>query len=129
MSPTYETLWKLDPHTAAKHAVLRSYLEAWIGIMGHAVLKYDAQPRMLLVDGFAGPGRYVDGELGSPLIMLDVILNHGHFERFNDVTFLLYFIEQDEHRVEHLRRELEKIELPPNVRVEVEAGAFEDRFD
>lgn len=129
MSPSYETLWKLDPHTAAKHAVLRSYLEAWIGIMGHAVLKYDAQPRVLLVDGFAGPGRYVDGEPGSPLIMLDVILKHSHFERFSDVTFFLYFIEQDEARVEHLRRELEKIELPPNVRVEVEAGAFEDKFD
>jgi hypothetical protein len=36
--------------------------------------------RILFVDGFAGPGRYLDGEDGSPLIALKTLLDHPHFQ-------------------------------------------------
>lgn len=29
-----ETLWEMDRHTAAKHTILRKYLDAWIPILG-----------------------------------------------------------------------------------------------
>jgi hypothetical protein len=59
-----------DEHTLAKHDILREYLEAWLPIMS----KWNR--RLLLIDGFAGPGRYVGGEEGSPLIMLRTLLSH-----------------------------------------------------
>jgi hypothetical protein len=76
---TEPVLWDLEPHTAAKHRVLRAYLDAWIPVMAPQALRVRhlmiGEPRLLLVDAFAGPGRYATGEPGSPLIMLDAVLS------------------------------------------------------
>jgi three-Cys-motif partner protein len=125
-------LWSLDDHTRAKHRVLRAYLDAWIPIMAQQALKVRAQtlgaPRLLLVDGFAGPGRYATGEPGSPVIMLNALLDHAAFRRLGGVTFLYLFIEHDARRVAHLEEEITKLDLPGNVEIGVEHGEFEDTF-
>jgi three-Cys-motif partner protein len=60
------------------------------------------------VDAFAGPGRYLDGEAGSPVFVLERLLNH----RFRDRMGLrpnrvrLVFIEKRRDRYEHLVKEL-----------------------
>ncbi len=82
-------LWEADEHTLAKHQILRAYLEAWIPIMSRW------NDRLLLIDGFAGPGRYDGGEEGSPLIMLRTLLNHRNFVTNRRTTFSFLFIEQD----------------------------------
>jgi len=98
--------------------------------MGHQALRVgEHDPRLLLVDGFAGPGRYATGESGSPLIMLEALLSHKSFEELADVRFIFLFIEQDEVRVEHLRKEVEDLgDLPKNVIVRIEHGEFEGVF-
>jgi hypothetical protein len=53
-----ETVWKIDPHTQAKHRILQRYLQAWLPIMS----KYNG--RLVIVDGFAGPG--VRGSTARP---------------------------------------------------------------
>ena len=58
------------------------------------------RPRLLLVDGFAGPGRYATGEQGSPLIMLEALIEHDAFDRMGAVDFLYLFIEHDPRRVD-----------------------------
>jgi three-Cys-motif partner protein len=128
MADKDKTLWTREDHTAAKHEVLRAYLDAWIPIMGHASLKFESEPRLLLVDGFAGPGRYAGGEPGSPLIMINAIVNHSAFPQLEGVNFILYFIEHDKARIEHLEHELAQMQLPDNVHVGVEHGEFEDTF-
>ena len=126
-------LWNLEPHTAAKHRVLRAYLDAWIPVLAQQAFvarQFSSErPRLLLVDGFAGPGRYAQGELGSPLIMLDALLSHSAFDRFAGVDFVFLFIEHDERRVEHLRAEVAaRGALPGNVSVRIEHGEFEKTF-
>lgn len=64
MAPPQTKLWKIDPHTKAKHEILRRYLGAWFGILGQKI------PRIVYIDGFCGPGEYECGEPGSPLIAL-----------------------------------------------------------
>ncbi len=59
------TIWEPEQHSAGKHLILQRYLDAWIPIIGRSY------QRVILVDGFAGPGRYTNGERGSPMIMLD----------------------------------------------------------
>lgn len=126
-------LWDQEPHTAAKHRVLRSYLDGWIPVMAHQTLASRAyrigRPRLLLVDGFAGPGRYATGEQGSPLLMLDAVLSHAAFPRFGGVQFIYLFIEHDQRRVEHLKSEVAALgPLPNNVLVHIEHGEFETTF-
>lgn len=75
MTAPTDVLWECRPHTRAKHTILRSYLDAWLPILGTTF------PVVHLVDGFAGPGRYTGGEMGSPLIMLDAFLGHTARDR------------------------------------------------
>src|SRR5258708_15189713 len=123
-----DTLWEREDHTAAKHDVLRAYLDAWIPIMGFAAQRYESDPRLLLVDGFAGPGRSAGGEPASPLIMIDAIVSHSAFPQLGNVRFILYFIEHDEPRAEHLQQEIEAWKLPDNLVVTVSHGEFEETF-
>jgi three-Cys-motif partner protein len=124
-------LWNLEAHTAAKHRVLRSYLDGWIPVMAQQALRVATPepPRLLLVDGFAGPGRYATGEPGSPLIMLDALTGHSAFERLAGVKFILIFIEHDARRVAHLESEIASVgRLPDNVSVSIRHGEFETTF-
>src|SRR5688572_25838677 len=83
-------LWSIEPHTRAKHEILRRYLEAWTAILGTSnqrVIQY--------VDGFAGPGAYSGGEEGSPIIALKAALAHqARIPSSTKVRFL--FIEENE---------------------------------
>ena len=88
-----------------------------------------APGRLLLVDGFAGPGRYVAGEPGSPLLMLEALMTHSERERFDDVEFMYVFIERDRRRAERLEAEIAaRGSRPPNVNVRIENGEFERTF-
>ena len=60
--------WIYSHHTGAKHSILERYLGAWFAILG-AVHRGRTYPRLIVLDGFAGRGRYRDGELGSPRII------------------------------------------------------------
>ena len=53
-----------------KHLILQGYLEAW-----YPKLKFAR--RLVFIDGFAGPGEYLGGEKGSPLIALDAAIKEG----------------------------------------------------
>ncbi len=64
--------WQYTEHAAAKHEILSRYLDAWLAILGRP--RKDStfrHRRLVLVDGFAGRGRYIGGEAGSPAIMFD----------------------------------------------------------
>lgn len=112
MSKPKTVLWDADEHTLAKHKILRGYLDAWIPIMSRW------EKRLLLIDGFAGPGRYAGGEVGSPLLMLSALLDHREAVRMRSTSFSFLFIEQDAGRAAHLEEEIEALKpLPANVKV------------
>jgi len=50
MATPKETLWEIDPHTKAKHEILRRYLNAWFPILN------SWNNRIIYIDGFSGPG-------------------------------------------------------------------------
>ena len=80
MTIPHDTLWEAEPHTLAKHAVLRGYLEAWFPILG------SWSGRLLYVDGFAGPGDIGAGKKVlrlSPLTSLRSIAQSSHQSSFS----------------------------------------------
>ncbi len=61
----------LDKHSRAKHEVLQTYVERYLEILCR---RYGMTSfKITLVDGFAGGGLYKEGELGSPLILLQAV--------------------------------------------------------
>jgi three-Cys-motif partner protein len=114
-----ETIWKLEPHTGAKHRILRSYLDAWFPILAKD------NPRIVYLDGFSGPGRYLGGEPGSPIVALQSAVAHAQ-RLTGEVVF--FFIEEDQKRADHLEGEIAKLNLPKNFKASVERGEFETSF-
>jgi three-Cys-motif partner protein len=110
VSPPTTTLWPAEEHTLAKHKVLRAYLDAWLPIMSQR------NRRLIVIDGFAGPGRYSTGEEGSPQVILRAYLEHD--QRVTITSELVcIFIEANRARFNHLTSELQAFQLPPNVKV------------
>lgn len=118
------TLWRLEPHTKGKHLVLRNYLDAWLPIVG----RYNR--RILFIDGFAGPGKYQDGEEGSPLIALNAFCEHSAREKISaEVVFI--FIEKDERSANYLESLITPLRsgLPMNCSVDVINNKFDSTMN
>jgi three-Cys-motif partner protein len=101
MSKKLPTIWAADPHTIAKITLLGYYLDAWFRILGLTM----RNQTILYVDGFAGPGTYINHSEGSPLAALRAadaaIANLG--TRFAAKEIYCAFIEKDEKRYEVLK--------------------------
>lgn len=119
MAVPKETVWKIDPHTQAKHEILRRYLGAWFPILN----RYNG--RIVYIDGFSGPGRYKGGELGSPLVALNVALKH---RKALTGELIFRFTDERPDRVEHLRQELARLSLPSHFSAAAETGVFHERL-
>ena len=98
--------WVYQLHTGAKHQLLEEYAKGWLAILGRRM------QRLLLVDGFAGRGRYVGGEPGSPLLLVRVA---NEFVKWGleqprpvQVHVEIAFIESDPDNYAILTRELKK---------------------
>ena len=116
MAAPRTTVWEIEPHTRAKHAILRRYLQAWTPI-----LTLGGFPEVVYVDGFAGPGRYSAGEDGSPVIALRVALDL-HAEGGIDARIRFLFVEKDPERARMLEEIVVERGIPREFRVEVARG-------
>jgi three-Cys-motif partner protein len=117
MADTLPTVWKAEPHTLAKHAILRRYLGAWFAILAHQTKAVGSRGNAILyVDGFAGPGEYEGGEPGSPLIALRAALDH---QQRLPVEVRFVFIEARRDRHQHLTDMLARFPLDSAVRPDV----------
>jgi len=106
------------PHVVAKHALLAGYLSAWFSILGKG--RY---PRLVYVDGFAGPGKFEDRTDGSPVRALKVARG---FVPPLSAELHFFFIEKSRAFAEHLKREIPALQLPQNFKWKVEQGTFEE---
>ena len=127
MTEKIGAIWSIEPHTKAKHEILRHYLGAWFPILA------SAQRRLLYVDGFAGPGEYKGGEDGSPIIALKVARDHVLKPKLTrkGMDLVFYFIEKDEARYQNLERKIAELkpQLPSNFRIEPRCAGFDEVFD
>lgn len=122
MSVPSSTKWEIEPHTAAKHVILRNYLRAWFPIMG----RYNA--RILFLDGYAGPGEYEGGQDGSPIIAIKEALNFlDYCEKYKWVKpeIVFMFIEEDIERATNLEQKIAEMKLPKKIVVQVVYSSFE----
>lgn len=120
MGTPKETVWEIEPHTQAKHEILRRYLGAWFPILG------TYNERIIYIDGFCGPGRYKEGDVGSPIIALREAVKHEKRLQRNKLLFL--FSDERPDRIDQLNAELKQEIIPSNFEVRAVTGEFEERF-
>ena len=108
MAKKLDTVWAMEPHTVGKHKILKEYLQAWLRILAQ---RNTLLSELLIIDGFAGPGIYQDGEIGSPIIILETIRTFKEEPRFTDTKVDVVLIEEDSKRFAVLDEEIQSRQL------------------
>lgn len=120
MAVPKEVVWDRDPHTEAKHDLLKVYLDAWFPIMASRW----SSTGICYVDAFAGPGEYRDGSVGSPIIALDAACRSEVSQYPTEVR--LVFVEKEPDRFEHLESMVAGRTLARRCHVTMKLGACEE---
>lgn len=110
-----------DEHHKAKHRLLEEYMKVWLAKLAQS------HPQVVIVDGFASAGRYQDGRIGSPLILLHGYLSHAARGSFKAPPHFV-FIESKRSFAANLQAEVEAIDDLHGARVDVLHGEYEDLF-
>lgn len=124
MAAPKQTVWALEPHTAAKHVILSRYLAAWLPILSQGGF-----PKLAYIDAFSGPGSYSGGEDGSPVLALKAMLDHKASIR---AQCYFDFVELSADRADALRIAVEQTQAdlgkPANAHVVVHQSTFEEAY-
>jgi three-Cys-motif partner protein len=118
--------WDADPHTLAKHAILRKYLGGWM-----PKLMLGGHGRVLFIDAFAGPGEYKGGEEGSPIIALRTLLDHRERDRMLARAQMVFlFTDARADRIKYLDQvALPKVPIPAAIDKRVIIGTETTTFE
>ncbi len=116
------TLPSIQPHTEAKHHILRYYLDEWFPILGRT------HRHLLYIDGFAGPGEYEGGQPGSPIIAMRTIERHRDFMKFSreDRIVEFLFVEKDPNYHRSLTCQIGGHTWPHTFKINSRFGEFEE---
>jgi len=117
MTKITSTIWNIEPHTEEKHEILRKYLDAWLPIM----TRWNG--RVLYIDGFAGPGEYIGGKCGSPIIAIKAVLEHKANIKSE---IIMNFIEADKRRCEYLKQKVNSLKIPSNIKTACICAKFDE---
>lgn len=117
-------LWDAQPHTIAKIAILKGYLNAWFRVLG----KSRRKQVITYIDGFSGPGHYRNHGEGSPIAALraaESSVRHLGSE-FAAERIHCAFIESDRNRFETLAEKVALHEADPKILVTKIHSEFTD---
>lgn len=117
MNEESSVLWPIDPHTEAKHVILRKYLDAWLPIISCH------NQKIVYIDGFAGAGEYSDEQEGSPILAIKAVREHILPLK---AEIRMLFIEKLEDRCNFLQRKIAEMDIPEKIKTEVVCGEFAD---
>ena len=132
-SSTNEAYWRdYDGLQAVKHGILATYMDAWFPILS------SYRGLLLYLDCHAGRGRHKTGDPGSPLLVLERLLNHQRRRNILErVAVSCHFFEENESNAMRLGQEITKLgPLPPRISIgihptdyEAELSRFLDKLD
>lgn len=105
----------LEPHSQVKHEILADYLKRYIcTLYGTSALRgNERNPKLTIVDGFAGGGVYQGDKWGSPFVLLHAV-REAEFEinqngrNSVEIDANFFFVEKYRSSLEYLRYSLER---------------------
>jgi three-Cys-motif partner protein len=121
MANRLPTVWDADPHTIAKIAILKNYLNAWFPIVASRF-----SGALVYIDGFAGPGSYRNHPEGSPLAALSIFRTWlaKSAEKIRVREVIAIFIEADQQRFAVLKEKTSEYAEIPLLNVITKEGEF-----
>ncbi len=115
MSTKHRNIWRAEPHTIAKIAMLQKYLFQWFSILGTS--PYFRGKDLWYIDGFAGPGEYTNHPAGSPIAALSAAAEaiDAAGPRWVAKDIRCFYIEETKPIYEHLAGRV--AQHPPHAKV------------
>ncbi|PKL46986.1 MAG: hypothetical protein CVV39_06385 [Planctomycetes bacterium HGW-Planctomycetes-1] len=120
-----------DEETKLKLEIFRGYIREWLPV-------FLAKPTFKIValyDFFAGPGKDVQGEKGSPLIIIEELnkyLNDPSKPQSPDVKIKLFFNDEDTHKYMELKKAIENENVSKIFSIEIDnkdfTAIFKEKF-
>lgn len=110
--------WICDHGTRAKLAILRGYLGAWFNILAASGFRH-----AIYFDGFCGPGQYVGGEDGSPVVATRVA--NSVAAKFPHFQAHIVCVDQSATTLEFLAQLPDMKKRHPQVSTDIRHGTFE----
>lgn len=118
-------LWDAEPHTLAKIEIVRRYLFLWFRILG------TSSNRLAYIDGFSGPGRYLNSDQSSPIAALtsakaafDELVASGRAP----TEWYFYFIDEKAKFTTSLQSVIAESVWPQQFKIDVQTGSFEAKL-
>jgi three-Cys-motif partner protein len=121
--------WVYKAQTRVKHSILGQYLKKWLPKLGRSDNKTGKARTLHYVDGFAGRGKYEGGEIGSPLVALDILTSARDYLRL-DTNIHIVTVELDPTNHAILATEVETAlqqKSDRRLKVELEQGEFQTK--
>ena len=115
-------LWKCPSKTTAKLEILRAYVGAWFSILASRGFKH-----VFYIDGFCGPGEYLDGEEGSPIIATRIA--NSTAQKYPGFSATLFFVDTDSTALSHLQSNDAIRNHHSRIDINIRHGAFSDEAD
>ncbi|HMO18864.1 MAG TPA: three-Cys-motif partner protein TcmP [Oligoflexia bacterium] len=101
-----------------KQKLIKYYLQGWFPKLAFGQLS-----RVLYFDTHAGKGTYAQGQLGSPLTALNTLIEHNSRDKLlSNCEVVFYFIEETKENFDSLTIQLDKLNLPPNIKIHKYCG-------
>ena len=115
-------LWACPPRTKAKLEILTNYLSAWFGILAANGFRH-----VYYIDGFCGPGQYLGGEDGSPVIATRLASSTA--QKHPGFKASLIFVDSEPKAIDHLNTLSAIKNHHSNISIDIKQGAFADEVD
>ena len=118
-----------DEPTKQKLIIFRKYLECWLPVFINQQSSNTWNRQINVYDFFCGPGLDSKGYKGSPLLTIETCLKFSKQLKKQSKGICLHFSDASQGHITELRKNLENVELPPEITVEVSKTSFEEAFD
>lgn len=116
-----------DEATFTKLDLYKNYLQEWLAVF--VARKEILYPNINLFDFFAGEGKDSKGNLGSPLIALEVIEAYRDYIENKNIQVQLFLNEKDTKKTEVLKENIEPFQTATYFKVGIEQMEFKEAFD
>lgn len=116
-----------DAGTDVKLEIYQRYITSWLPTFAtqKKSWKFD---HIRIFDFFSGPGMDAEGNLGSPLIALQVAIQYAQLAESNGYNIYLYFSDKSRKNVRQLQERISTYNIPFNVVVDTSHGPFKHKL-
>lgn len=117
--------------SAIKAEIVEKYFDAWAQIIARSQNTYDTEKKLAYIDLFAGPGRYKDGAMSTPLKVLQKAINNDLYRE----RLVTYFNDKDAGNAHDLETAInalpgiEKLKYTPSVMNEEIGSSIAAQFE